>query len=122
MNKVKTTNKDIRRNNVLQLVLGLVIIILLNIIGSFLFTRFDLTSEKRYSLSSSTKQLLRETDDIFHFRVYLEGEFPAGFKMLSRATKEMLDEFRAFNDNIHMNSSILRKPSMPKRGEMSSNG
>ncbi len=100
MNKVKTTNKDIRRNNVLQLVLGLVIIILLNIIGSFLFTRFDLTSEKRYSLSSSTKQLLRETDDIFYFRVYLEGEFPAGFKMLSRATKEMLDEFRAFNDNI----------------------
>lgn len=100
MNKVKTTNKDIRRNNVLQLVLGLVIIILLNIIGSFLFTRFDLTSEKRYSLSPSTKQLLRETDDIFYFRVYLEGEFPAGFKMLSRATKEMLDEFRAFNDNI----------------------
>ncbi|GAP45140.1 gliding-associated putative ABC transporter substrate-binding component GldG [Lentimicrobium saccharophilum] len=100
MSSARQTNKDIRRNNILQLVLGLVIILLLNIIGSYIFTRFDLTTEKRYSLSPSTKKLLRETDDIFYFKVFLEGEFPAGFKMLSRSTREMLDEFRAFNDNI----------------------
>ncbi|NTV83892.1 MAG: gliding motility-associated ABC transporter substrate-binding protein GldG [Bacteroidales bacterium] len=98
MNKSKQRN--MRRNSLIQLVAGLMIIILANIIGSYVFTRFDLTSEKRYSLSTSTKDLLTGIDDIVYFRVYLEGEFPAGFKRLRNATKEMLDEFRAYNKNI----------------------
>ncbi|HAH59586.1 MAG TPA: hypothetical protein DCL86_15695, partial [Bacteroidales bacterium] len=89
-----------RRNSLIQLLLGLLIVLLLNVIGSYIFTRLDLTSEKRFTLSPSTKKLLRETDDIIFYRVYLEGDFPAGFKMLSRSTREMLDEFRAVNDNI----------------------
>ncbi len=100
MDSSDKTLKNIRRTNMVQLFLGLVIVILLNIIGSYIHFRLDLTSEKRYSLSPSTKKLLRETDDIFYFKVFLEGEFPAGFKKLSRATREMLDEFRAFSDNI----------------------
>ena len=80
--------------------LGIVIIVLLNIIGSYVFTRIDLTAEKRYSLSDATKEMLRELDDIVYFQVYLEGEFPAGFKRLRNASKEMLDEFRAYSDNI----------------------
>lgn len=96
----KNSYPDVRRSNMVQLLLGLIIIVLLNIIGSAIYFRLDLTSEKRYSLSPSTKKLLRETDDIFYFKVYLEGDFPAGFKLLSRSTREMLDEFRAFSDNI----------------------
>ncbi len=92
--------KNLKRAGMIQLVLGVVIIVLLNIVGSFVFHRFDLTSEKRYSLSPATKDLLKGIDDIVFFRVYLEGEFPAGFKRLRNATKEMLDEFRAYNKNI----------------------
>jgi ABC-2 type transport system permease protein len=83
-----------------QLLAGVVIIILVNVIGSFLFHRFDLTSEKRHSLSPATKEILKSVDDIVYFRVYLEGDFPAGFKRLRNATKEMLDEFRAYNKLI----------------------
>lgn len=83
-----------------QLLLGIVIIILLNVISSQLFTRFDLTLEKRYTLSDATIKMLRDIDDLVYFKVYLEGEFPAGFKRLARETKEMLDEFRAYNKNI----------------------
>ena len=89
-----------RRNSLVQLVLGMLIIVLVNIVGSFVFTRFDLTAEKRYSLSPATKDLVRNIDDIVYFRIYLEGEFPAGFKRLRNATREMLDEFRAYNKNI----------------------
>ena len=64
------------------------------------YDRYDLTSEKRYTLSEATKEVLTELDDIVFFRVYLEGEFPAGFKRLRRETKELLDEFRAINKNI----------------------
>jgi hypothetical protein len=42
----------------------------------------DLTSEKRFTLTPATRQLLSELDDFVHFKVYLEGDFPAGFKRL----------------------------------------
>lgn len=93
-------SKDIRRDNLLSFGLILVIIVVANIISSYLFTRIDLTSEKRYTLAPATKALLRSVDDYVFFRVYLEGDFPAGFKKLRRETKEMLDEFRAYNKLI----------------------
>jgi ABC-2 type transport system permease protein len=92
--------KDIRKNNLIEFALVVVVIIVLNVIGSFLFTRFDLTSEKRYTLAPATKNLLKSVNDYVYFRVYLEGDFPAGFKKLRRETKEMLDEFRAYNKYI----------------------
>ena len=105
---MKKTKKDIVKGKsgsifssyVLQLIMVLVVIVAVNIIGSYIFTRFDLTSEKRYTLSEETQTLLKEIDDIVYFRVYLDGEFPAGFKRLRRETKELLDEFRAYNKNI----------------------
>ncbi|MCD6113489.1 MAG: Gldg family protein, partial [Bacteroidales bacterium] len=87
--KIKNTKKD----NIIQLTLSLLIIILVNIIGSFVFTRFDLTAEKRFSLSPATKNMLKNLDDIVYFKVYLDGDFPAGFKRLSKETQEMLEEF-----------------------------
>ena len=95
-----TKKKNIKRNNIIQLGLSLLIIIFINIISAYVFTRFDLTSEKRYSLSPATKKLLTGLNDIVFFKVYLEGDFPAGFKRLHNETKEMLDEFRAYSDNI----------------------
>ena len=97
---MKDKKRNIRFNNFSQLLLGLAIIVLFNLISSFVFTRIDLTSEKRYSLSDATKEMLGSINDLVFFRVYLEGDFPAGFKRLSRETREMLDEFRAYNKNI----------------------
>jgi len=97
---MKAQKSNIKISNLTQLILGLVVIILVNIISSFVFTRIDLTSEKRYSLSDATKNMLVDIDDLVFFRVYLEGEFPSGFKQLARETRELLDEFRACNANI----------------------
>ena len=76
------------------------IVLLLNIIGSLKFFRLDLTTEKRFSLSDATKDLLKDFDDIILVNIYLEGDFPAGFQRLQRETRQMLDEFRAYNPNI----------------------
>ncbi|MDD2964397.1 MAG: gliding motility-associated ABC transporter substrate-binding protein GldG [Bacteroidales bacterium] len=92
--------RDNRRHNLVQLGLTLLIIVLVNFIGYQLFTRFDLTSEKRYTLSPATRDLLDKVDDYVYFRVYLEGEFPAGFKRLRNETREMLAQFRAYNKKI----------------------
>lgn len=98
--KKKNKKKAVKRQNIIQLVLVIVIIILLNVVGSFVFTRIDLTTEKRYTLSGVTKNLIIELDDVVYFKVYLEGDFPAGFQRLRNETKEMLNEFRAYSDNI----------------------
>ena len=97
---MENKRKNIKRNEILSLVITLIIIVLVNIIGSFVYTRIDLTSEKRYTLSETSKEILKNLDDYVYFRVYLEGEFPAGFKKLRKETKEMLDEFRAYSKFI----------------------
>lgn len=92
--------RNIRKSNITGLILGVVVIVLVNIIASFVFTRFDLTAEKRYSISPATKKLLKKLDDVVLFKVYLYGDLPPGFQRLSNETKEMLDEFRAYSNNI----------------------
>lgn len=93
-------HKSIRFQNISVLIYSILIILLLNIIGSYVFTRFDLTSEKRYTLSDATKKMLSQVDDYVFFKIYLDGDFPAGFKRLRNETREMLDEFRAYNEFI----------------------
>ncbi len=98
---VNANLKSAKSASILYFFLALVILILVNILGTFVFHRFDLTAEKRYSLSPATKDLLKNVDDVVLVKVYLEGEFPAGFKRLRNETKEMLDEFRAYaGDNL----------------------
>tara|TARA_B100000809_G_scaffold47690_1_gene42355 strand:- start:14193 stop:15935 length:1743 start_codon:yes stop_codon:yes gene_type:complete len=87
-----------RKKDLTFLIVGLIIILLVNYVGSFAFERFDLTSEKRFTLSKTSQELAENIDDIIYVKVYLEGEFPAGYKRLRDETKEMLDEFRAYSN------------------------
>ena len=89
-----------RKQDILQFTAVLVILVLINFIGSFSPYRFDLTKEGRYSLSEATKNLLNELDDYIYIEVYLEGEFPAGIERLSLETRQILSEFRTENNLI----------------------
>ncbi len=98
--QVINKKKDQRRSDWIEMGAVVLIVIFLNVIGYYLFARIDLTSEHRYTLSKSTKELLKKIDEPVLFRVYLEGEFPADFKRLQNETKEMLNQFRAYNSYI----------------------
>jgi len=90
-----------KRQDITEIGIWTVILVLISILSSYFFARFDLTTDKRYSLSASTKQMLRQLDDEVYFRIYLDGELPAGFKHLQNSVREMLDEFRAYGgDNV----------------------
>ena len=52
---MKNERKNLKRNQLTSFVITLVIIVVVNIIASFVYTRFDLTSEKRYTLSDTSK-------------------------------------------------------------------
>lgn len=91
---------NVKRTHILQLLVGLVVIIFLNVVGFYYFTRLDLTAEKKYTLSQSTKSLLKSVDDVVFIRCYLEGDIPADYKRLRNETKEMINQFRSYNPNI----------------------
>ena len=69
-------------------------IVLINIIGNYIYKRFDLTTEKRYSLSDATKELLKNNKETIYIQVYLEGELETGFLRLQNATRDILKEMK----------------------------
>ncbi len=79
-----------------------ILLVLVLLMGSFgLFSkRFDLTQEKRYTLSPSTIKVLQSVKKPLTFDVYLEGDFPASFRQLQNETRFMLEEFRKVNPKI----------------------
>lgn len=94
-------SNNIRRQNILGIVAVAAVIVFANVISHYIFTRFDLTSEKRYTLSDSTKDMLKSIDDEALFRVYLDGEdLPAEYRRFRNDIKNMLDQFRAYSRNI----------------------
>ena len=92
--------RSLRQSQWIEMGVTVAIIVALSVISNYLYVRADLTSERRYTLSKATKQMLKKIDEPVLFRVYLEGEFPADFKRLQNETKEMLNQFRAYNSNI----------------------
>ena len=90
-----------RKQLITETAVKIAIVLMIGILSSYFHARFDLTADKRYSLSKPTKQMLQRVDDEILFRVYLDGDLPAGFKRLQNSVREMLDEFRAYGgDNI----------------------
>ena len=41
--------------------------------------------------------MIQDINDIIYIKVYLEGDFPAGFKRLSKAAEDVLEEFQSYN-------------------------
>ncbi len=85
-----------KKKDLFQLVIVLVVIVAINILSQFSFTRFDFTKEKRYTISPVTIQILENLEQPVTVTVYLEGEFPSGFKRLKNATKDLLADYKAY--------------------------
>lgn len=90
-----------RKQLTIETAVKVAILLMIGILSSYFHARFDLTADRRYSLSKPTKQMLQRIDDEILFRVYLDGDLPAGFQRLQNSVREMLDEFRAYGgENI----------------------
>lgn len=80
------------RKNLLLLILLLTVIIL----SYFYFFRLDLTSDKRYSVSSQTKNLMEKIESPLEVVVYLDGDLNPGFQRLKKSTVELLEELSVY--------------------------
>jgi ABC-2 type transport system permease protein len=83
-------------------ILLLIILVLINYLASIFHTRIDLTKEKRYTLSSATKNIVKQLDSDVEVDVFLRGDFPAGFRKLANTTDEFLQLLKDQNGSrIH---------------------
>ncbi|RYM33032.1 hypothetical protein ERX46_13355 [Brumimicrobium glaciale] len=99
MAKIKLKRASNRAYYGIITAIALAVLILINIIISFVNFRVDFTSDQRYSLTDSSIDFLKSdtilTDKIL-FKIYLEGEFPAEIKRLQTAVRDKLDEFKYY--------------------------
>lgn len=110
-------NKKIK--NIAVLLIGL---ILLNVANQPFYKRFDLTKDQRYTLSETTKTILKKIEQPLFITVYLEGEFPSEFKRLQVETQQFLEELEAENSNIilHFKNPNDQREALIKRGMLPS--
>lgn len=82
----------------------LLVLLVINFLATQFHYRLDLTKEKRYTLSTPTRKLLKGLNDKVTVTVFLDGEMPAGFKKLANTSREMLEEFKDYGkSNIQFN-------------------
>ena len=118
------------KNKYSKIAIFLIGILLLNFIGSKVYKRFDLTEDKRYTLSETTQNIVSNIDEIIGVKVYLEGDFPAEFKRLQIETKLHLEELKNLNKNIQFRfvnpidiaQELIKKGLEPSRLQVEENG
>lgn len=75
--------------------LVIAVVVVVNLLGSYVNFRLDLTEDKRYTLGEPTVRLLENLDETVYVSIYLDGDLPSGFQELKDGINDMLDEFRA---------------------------
>jgi len=83
-----------------KIIVLIISIIVVNLVASKIYSRIDLTKDKRYTLSETTETILSKLNESAIIKVYLEGDFPAEFKRLQTETKQHLEELKAINKNV----------------------
>ena len=98
------------------------IIILLNVVNQYVYKRFDVTADKRFTLSETTKNILSEIKTPLYITIYLEGDFPSEFKRLQTETRQFLEEIISENSNIiiHFENPDDQREALIKKGMMPS--
>ncbi|SFU46029.1 gliding-associated putative ABC transporter substrate-binding component GldG [Pustulibacterium marinum] len=91
------------KKTIVQILLVAVVLVVINWVFSGLYLRFDVTKDKRYTLSETTLQTLENIEKPLVVDVLLQGDFPAQFKKLQFETKQLLEQYEAENNNIVFN-------------------
>ena len=106
-----------------HIALAFIGLLVVNYIANSVYKRFDLTQDKRYTLSEVSENLIDKIDAPLTIHVYLEGEFPAEFKRLQIETRQFLEELQAKNTNIrfrfinpdNIREQLVKKGMMPSQ-------
>ncbi|OGF18625.1 hypothetical protein A3G56_02325 [Candidatus Falkowbacteria bacterium RIFCSPLOWO2_12_FULL_45_10] len=79
-----------------QITIVIGIIAALNFLSYQIFTRFDLTQGKIYSLSDISKATAANLNDIVNIKAYFSAELPPQFMNVRQETKDILAEYQNY--------------------------
>ena len=88
---------DNKKSTLIFTSLIIVSVIFLNIISRNWFSRFDLTDNKMYSLSSSSKSVVEKIDDLFTIKIYFSDQLPGQYGNNRRYLQDILEEYSAYS-------------------------
>lgn len=93
-----------KQQQYMRWLIGLITLVIASYLLSNLYLRYDLTAEKRYTLSASTVQLLNDIDTLsdggIEITVMLDGDLPADYRKLRSATEELLNNFKQLSSGM----------------------
>jgi len=81
----------------------LIAVTVINLLASFVYTRFDLTEDKRYTLSEPAVTVAKKFESPVIIDVLLDGNIPAEFSKLKSETVQLIESFASKNKNIKYN-------------------
>ncbi|WP_318344765.1 gliding motility-associated ABC transporter substrate-binding protein GldG [Flagellimonas baculiformis] len=82
---------------------ALVAVVVLNILARYAYARFDLTEDKRYTLSQPAVDVAQKFDSPVIIDILLDGNIPPEFSRLKTETIQLLESFASKNANIKYN-------------------
>ncbi|MGC1472947.1 MAG: gliding motility-associated ABC transporter substrate-binding protein GldG [Psychroserpens sp.] len=88
------------RKNIITVSIGILILIIINVVSSKIYKRFDLTLDQRYTLSREALQTVENINSPLIIDVFLEGDFPSEFRRLRNETQQLLEEFSLENAQV----------------------
>ncbi|HJL17630.1 MAG TPA: Gldg family protein [Sandaracinaceae bacterium LLY-WYZ-13_1] len=81
--------------SVLYVLISVVVLVLANIIGYFVYGRADLTETRAYSLSQGSERLVSDLDDTMEITAYFSSNLPGEFATHERYVRNILEEYEA---------------------------
>lgn len=78
----------------------IVLLVFINLVATQFFKRIDFTSDGRYTLAESSRDLVETIDKPLLVKVFLTGDLPSEFNRLQTEARYILEEFKAYNSNI----------------------
>lgn len=81
-------------NAVLYAVFVIGAVVLLNLIGTRVFGRVDLTENRIYTLSQPSKDLVKNLPDYLSVKAFISADLPPELKAVSRYVRDLIDEYK----------------------------
>ncbi len=86
-----------------QVLLGIAIVVIVNMLLMGVSLRIDLTENKQYTLASASKNIVRDLQDPVTIKVYLSEEVPQGMIALRQDIEDLMNEY----DRVGKSNTIV---------------
>jgi len=110
MSTIQERRKELAITSAGGLVLMAIIVLFVNILSNWVFLRVDITARRAYSLSASSKRLVRGLQDPVTIKAYFSPNLPSPYDSLERYVRDMLTEYRAASHGKVRFQFVLTQP------------